>query len=848
MALSGTFYKNVNSHWRLQGEWSASQSISGNYSNVTLKVYWMCLDKYGTTYTSVTKSGSSTINGSSDAFSASAKLTGSEKKLVQTHTVKVNHNSDGTKSFSMSAYFDIKLDLSPYVSRVSISDTVTLNTIPRKSSLTDSTPNFTAGSDIALGISRASSSFTHYVHIDVKNSSGTYVNVKMLDFGSSTSKSTSFTTAEKTKIFDLLAGRSSTDVRWNFHTESGGSSIGYNTYYSTVTAPSASTISSGTDRDVYIDQAISIGITRRDSEFTHTLKIYSGGNDPATATLVKTITGVTTSVSWTPTQAEMDKMYATTPNSKVVDGNIEVYTYYGSELVRSHTDNDINFHVRNSNPTFADSNVTYEDTNATTLALTGNKSYIIQNKSDLKVTVTAPATAKNGATISKYVISVNGVEKTINTTGYATIGAVNATTNLTLTVEAIDSRGNSAKLNKPITIVPYGNPVVSTSATRLNNFENTTTLTLNGKISPLTIGGVDKNSIKTIQYRLKESTSSTYQTPVSFTYTMSGSSYTATNKSLNLDNGLAWDIEVTVKDALNTTTVVKRVAVGQPIFFIDGDNKAIGINAFPKSGYALHVEGSVLIDGKSELHFDRDRTNTSQIYWNASSSVDYGLTFKVDGNTSMILDTRSGVSSKIYGDLELTGGLKLPANKYASTGGGIDLNNSDMIGLNQLFFSDTMTSDTEALQFPKSSRPTGSLDPAHHDSFRIYNGVGYLNGTPIFLDGRDVLWDGASFMYDGQYCVPSRNLIDCPNGWILHWSDYDDSTNTENPFNSVYSVVPKHHFDGFNGQGIYILVPANDTETVTKYVYVNNERVIGYAGNNSNATHRDIVLSRVLAW
>ena len=39
MALSGSFYNYPVKSFGLYCEWSASQSVTGNYSNVTLKVY-----------------------------------------------------------------------------------------------------------------------------------------------------------------------------------------------------------------------------------------------------------------------------------------------------------------------------------------------------------------------------------------------------------------------------------------------------------------------------------------------------------------------------------------------------------------------------------------------------------------------------------------------------------------------------------------------------------------------------------------------------------------------------------------------------------------------------------------
>ena len=116
--------------------------------------------------------------------------------------------------------------------------------------------------------------------------------------------------------------------------------------------------------------------------------------------------------------------------------------------------------IVNANPTFAASQVTYKDTNSATVAVTGNNQQIVQNKSVLAVTFTA-ATAIKGATIASYSVSVNGVAKALTSAGTIEIGAVNANSDLSLVVTAIDSRGNSTPVYKTVTIIPYAEPSVT---------------------------------------------------------------------------------------------------------------------------------------------------------------------------------------------------------------------------------------------------------------------------------------------------------------------------------------------------------------------------------------------------
>ena len=97
MALSGTFQNYPVSSFGLYCEWSGTQSVTGNYTDITLKVY---LSYYSL---SVGDRSDSTIsiNGTSETYTAPAisdYSSGWKKKLLKTKTVRVNHNADGTKS------------------------------------------------------------------------------------------------------------------------------------------------------------------------------------------------------------------------------------------------------------------------------------------------------------------------------------------------------------------------------------------------------------------------------------------------------------------------------------------------------------------------------------------------------------------------------------------------------------------------------------------------------------------------------------------------------------------------------------------------------------------------------
>lgn len=164
MALSGSTGSNVGSYWRLELDWSATQNIGGNYSDVSVSLYWVSTRSTSGVSSSATKSGYIIIDGTRTDFTATAGLSGNQRKRIATASKRVSHGSDGAKSFSISANFGMAVTLSgTYYGSRTISGTWSLNTIPRKTgvSLGNATANF--GGAIRINFDRKSSSFTHTV-------------------------------------------------------------------------------------------------------------------------------------------------------------------------------------------------------------------------------------------------------------------------------------------------------------------------------------------------------------------------------------------------------------------------------------------------------------------------------------------------------------------------------------------------------------------------------------------------------------------------------------------------------------------------------------------------------------
>lgn len=157
MASSGSFSASISSgHYTLRVDWSQSQDVSANTSAVTCKIY--LVNDWSLSIGS-RSANTCTIGGTAQSFTSPA-VSGTGTHLLGTVKQDVAHASDGTKSITISAVFKIQATISgTYREQMSASATVTLNTIPRASSV--SAKSVTMGEEGTVTITRASSSFTH---------------------------------------------------------------------------------------------------------------------------------------------------------------------------------------------------------------------------------------------------------------------------------------------------------------------------------------------------------------------------------------------------------------------------------------------------------------------------------------------------------------------------------------------------------------------------------------------------------------------------------------------------------------------------------------------------------------
>ena len=150
-------------------EYSYTQNVSKNQSTVTMTLY-VHRDSYGPSWNTHCNSYIRLDGSNVMTYTGSFNISTSWVKIGSTVTKTVNHNADGTKSISITGFFDSQ-GLTSKLDDLSCSGTVTLKTIPRASSISSITGD-TIGETVTIRLSRASSSFTHrlyYTFGDTKN-------------------------------------------------------------------------------------------------------------------------------------------------------------------------------------------------------------------------------------------------------------------------------------------------------------------------------------------------------------------------------------------------------------------------------------------------------------------------------------------------------------------------------------------------------------------------------------------------------------------------------------------------------------------------------------------------------
>ena len=154
-----SIYSSTNRGWQLRLDWAITgQSINDNTSTINLDL-WV-YDGTGYSQNETAYEAYYILQGEKRWNPYNYSTTGWYK--LGSKSITVSHNADGTGSVTLSAEWDCGWDSAYTPRHLALSETVTLTTIPRASSVSAS--GDTLGQPVAITISRASSSFTHKLY------------------------------------------------------------------------------------------------------------------------------------------------------------------------------------------------------------------------------------------------------------------------------------------------------------------------------------------------------------------------------------------------------------------------------------------------------------------------------------------------------------------------------------------------------------------------------------------------------------------------------------------------------------------------------------------------------------
>ena len=584
MALSGTFQNYPVSSFGLYCEWSGAQSVTGNYTDVTLKVYL----SYYTLEVGARSDSTISINGVSETYTAPAiddYSSGWKKKLLKTKTVRVSHNADGTKSgVALSASWRFSGTYSGVsVGTITASTTVTLNSIDRTPPTVSCTVSNITANGFRISAASSATADQWFYSLDNGGSSTLFSSTA----GTSASITLSNLSPNTTYYVRALARKKSNQV----YGESGTITV--------KTLGGAVLLSCGSFSADAASISLSLRVTVYNAAYTNYITIKNGsttylslaGRVWSAGTAYRTITL---------TASERTTLLNAMASVKSFTATIELVTKSGSTQIGSASTCTCTIRTSQANSGPSLSGFTFADSYSTTTAITDNNQVLIQDYSRLTVTP-GTATARNGASIVSYSAVCSGVTKS-NTTGAAlSLGTIGTSGTRDITLTVTDSRGYTASVTQSVTVVPYSKPRVSSvSLRRTNDIETEMQLVFNGSISPITVDGTQKNSLLYARYRYKLTSASSYNSYTSIlgSVTATSSSFSFSNLELcNLDSESSYDFHLQIRDQLNSLTSLDLyfvVSQGTPLVALR--KKMVGINT-PSPEAALHVVGDTRVEG-----------------------------------------------------------------------------------------------------------------------------------------------------------------------------------------------------------------------------------------------------------
>lgn len=375
----------------------------------------------------------------------------------------------------------------------------------------------------------------------------------------------------------------------------------YNHVYGTSSAKTAKTLGHAIVHlcvNFYADEStvkMKPSVTVYEASFKYYVTLKNGSTQIfKTSALTWTAGKATRTV--TLTAAQRTTLLAAMEKAKSLSATLVVETYNGTTLVgTTNCPVTVKTSAESSAPTF--SGFTYLDSSGTAY-VTGNDQVLVQGQSNLVVTPT-PATAKNGAKIAQYTVTI--ADKTVKSSSSTiVVGSVKTSGEQELTVTAIDSRGWSTSVKKKVKVLPYAKPKLkSITLRRANGIDDVVQLSFRVSISVVKPDGeTDVNGLRDAWYTynpIGEGGGVQVCITEEVVRSSSGTSLTfETNDLLSLDTKKSYNFKLEVEDMFATCITYHVLPKGIPLLALRKDK--VGINN-PNPEYTLDVDGSINLTG-----------------------------------------------------------------------------------------------------------------------------------------------------------------------------------------------------------------------------------------------------------
>lgn len=349
-----------------------------------------------------------------------------------------------------------------------------------------------------------------------------------------------------------------------------------------------------------------------------TMSVKVIGNDGST---IGGWTGNGTSISGFNDPDGIQNQYKSIPNSTF--GYFKVQVTYG-EVTHTRDVGNRYYIIGTEYPVF--NGFIYEDINPKTLDLTGNSQILINNYSNLKVTIPVNKKAYSNyhSPIDKYRLNVGNmtsVEANYSDTEDVSM-SINSINSSSITVTAIDKRGLSQPFTMLTTYKAYFKPIIKSMAAVRGDggVGSQVTLSFDGELWNDNFGAV-ANSIKNIEYYYKKTTDTTWtKGNISIIPTISGNNFSGSiliegpnADDKGFDVSTSYNIKMSVTDELDTSNEYQIIlGTGTPAIAIYNNKVAIGQKYDEDLGGALQVKGEVIEQG---LRVSPTYPETNDMVW-----------------------------------------------------------------------------------------------------------------------------------------------------------------------------------------------------------------------------------------